>query len=139
MANIQITPYLFFSGTASAAIEFYCKALGAEVDDLRRYGDLPDLSPENRERVMHATLRVGGAKLMISDVTVERGPASTQSNVDVLLDFEDPEAMARAFDALAEGGEVGAALHDTFWGARFGMLRDRYNINWMFHHTLTAS
>jgi uncharacterized glyoxalase superfamily protein PhnB len=32
-----------------------------------------------------------------------------------------------------EGASVGMPLQDTFWGARFGMLCDKYGINWMLN------
>ena len=41
--------------------------------------------------------------------------------------------MAKAFEALAAGGNVTSALRDTFWGAKFGMLTDAYGVSWMFH------
>ena len=58
-------------------------------------------------------------------------PAET--NTHVSLDFDDVADMERKFDALAAGGTVTVALHDTFWGARFGMLTDAFGIRWMFN------
>lgn len=131
----NLTPYLFFDGTAEKAIRLYERALGAETEALQRYGDRPSPAegcrPEHEQRVMHASLRLGKAPLMISDLPSERSQPSG-SNVQVCLDFDEVDEMTRKFEALAETGNVVMALHDAFWGARFGMLVDEFGIHWMF-------
>jgi PhnB protein len=69
---------------------------------------------------------------MISD-TMRHMPLSAGNNVHVTLDFVDVDDMAKKFDALSVGGKVTMALNDTFWGARFGMLVDKFGIQWMFN------
>lgn len=135
MANKKVIPYLFFSGTAEAAIEHYTRTLGAESEGVMRFADMPgeqhDRAPEDLQRVMHATIRIGATQLMISDVPHDRA-ASTTSNVELALEFDDPEDLARRFEALAVGGTVGCAIHDAFWGGKFGALTDKFGIRWMF-------
>jgi len=136
MSIKQATPYLSFNGTAEAAIELYTRALGAEAQaGVMRYADMPaetgTCAPEDRQRIMHACLRLGEASLMLSDVPSEQ-PAMTHGNMSVCLEFDDVEEMARKFDALAAGGAVLMNVHDAFWGAKFGMLSDKFGIVWMF-------
>jgi PhnB protein len=130
------TPYLFFNGTAQAAIHLYERALEARTEALMHYEGSPDtgmrLEPGDADRVMHAVLHVGDARLMISDAPTTT-PAATESNVDVCLEFDDPEELGRKFRSLAEGGRVVQDVHDAFWGAKFGMLVDVYGIHWMFN------
>jgi PhnB protein len=133
----SLNPYLNFGGNAGEAIKLYERALGAKVENLQHFGDVPgmDIPPEAKQRVMHALLLIGGGTLMISD-----GPPGmsipSESNAHVALHFDDPAEMDAKFDALAKGGKVTMPLQDTFWGARFGMLVDAYNIHWMFNAEL---
>ena len=65
------TPYLFFNGNAAQALALYERTLGAKVEGLQRYGDAPDVvqcAELDKERVMHAFVRIGEATLMVSDV-----------------------------------------------------------------------
>ncbi len=80
---------------------------------------------------MHAMLRIDRAQVMVSDRTSKQEP-SAGSNVHVVLDFTDPVEMARRFDALASTGTVHMAIHDAFWGDKFGALQDKYGVHWMF-------
>lgn len=130
----QINPYLNFSGSASQAVALYQKALGAEVVTLQRFGEVPGMSvkPEDKDRVMHAELRLGGGVIMISDGPPGM-PIPNDSNTHVSLQYENPNEMAGHFEALAAGGQVTMPLQDTFWGAKFGMLTDRFRIRWMFN------
>jgi PhnB protein len=140
MAITQLNPYLNFDGTAAKAIALYERALGAKVENVQRFKDVPGepSKPENADRVMHALLRIGAGVLMISDAPPGM-PPTLGSNVHVCLDFDDSADMAKRFDALAAGGQVAMPLQDTFWGARFGMLTDAYGIRWMFNCTLRKS
>ena len=67
---MQVQPYLFFDGRAEEAIEFYKKAVGAEVGMLMRWKDSPEKSmctPSNENKVMHASLKIGNTRVMASD------------------------------------------------------------------------
>ena len=134
MAIKKLNPYLNFSGTAEKAIKLYESALGAKVENVMRFGDVPDpkIKPEDKNRVMHAVLRIGEGVVMLSD-TMPGMPTPAGNNVQVTLDFDDVQDMTRRFAALAEGGKVTMPLADTFWGAKFGMLTDAHGISWMFN------
>jgi PhnB protein len=134
MSIKQLNPYLMFNGTAAEAIRHYERALGAKAEHVLHVGDVPGMSaaPENKDRVMHAILRIGPGVLMMSD-DQPGVQVPTETNTHVSLDFDDVADMERKFDALAAGGTVTVALQDTFWGARFGMLTDAFGIRWMFN------
>lgn len=135
MSIQNVVPYLYFSGNAEQAIHTYEQALGARTEFLTRYSEAPAdtqmCAPVDGNRVMHACLAVGSQRLMMSD-----GPTSmaapTSANMGVFLDFDDAQEMERRFNALAASGQVTMGVHDTFWGARFGMLTDAFGIHWMF-------
>ena len=134
MANLTLNPYLAFNGTAEKAIKLYETALGAKTEGPMRFGEVPGMkiSPENKNRIMHARLQIGDGVLMVSDAMPDQ-PVKTDGNAHVCLHFDDAQDMARRFEALAAGGQVTQALHDTFWGATFGMLKDAYGVSWMFN------
>ncbi|KYF65792.1 VOC family protein [Sorangium cellulosum] len=135
MSIKSLNPYLLFDGTADKAIKFYESALGAKSDGPpMRFGDIPgdNPAPEHKDRIMHATMRVGGGVIMISD-TMPGMPTPAEGNTEVCLHFDDAADMARVFDALAEGGKVTMPLQDTFWGAKFGSLTDAFGTRWMFN------
>lgn len=132
MAIRQLNPYLNFDGTASKAIALYEKALGAKVENVQRFGDMPGSTPESKDRVLHAVLKLGAGTVMLSD-TMPGMPFTAEGNQHVCLDFDDPNDLAARFDALAAGGKITMPLQDTFWGAKFGMLTDAYGVRWMFN------
>lgn len=126
------TPYLILNGKADEAVEFYRSALGASVEALMRFGDMDGSCPvARRQRVMHCALRVGGALLMLSDGPGE-GELPPTGGVQVALDFESPDELRRAFDALAAGGKVIEPVIQAPWGL-FAALHDRFNVGWMFN------
>ena len=138
MAITGVNPYLNFDGTAAQAIALYERALGAKTEMIMRYGEAEGMPvpPEHRNLVMHATLDIGGSKVMVSDAQ-PGAQVSSSTAVHVAVHFTgDLDDVGRKFDALAEGGEVTMPLTDTFWGARFGTITDAFGIRWMFNAEL---
>ena len=134
MKSTVIQPYLIFGGRCQKALEFYKKALGAQVDLLMLHKDSPEppppgmLKPGFENKVMHTTFRVGGSTLMASDGC---GEETSFTGFSLSLAVPTEAEADRAFAALAEGGQVKMPLAKTFWSQRFGMLTDRFGIGWM--------
>jgi PhnB protein len=130
---MPIQPYLFFNGRCDEAIEFYQKALGAEVMMLMRFKQAPDQSmvrPDTGEKVMHAQLRIGDAIVLMSDGMCT-GEQQKFEGFSLTLSASSAEEVDRAFNALAEGGEVRMPLDKTFFSPRFGMLTDKFGVGWI--------
>ena len=128
----QIQPYLFFDGRCDEALEFYRRALGAEVTMLMRFKDSPDqqmVTPGTEQKVMHASFRVGGTELMASDGQCA-GRASFQGFALSIAVPTEAEADQR-FAALGDGGQVQMPMTQTFFSPRFGMVADRFGVSWM--------
>lgn len=90
-------------------------------------------APEDKSKIMHAELAAGAMVIMGADSNrIEAG--QSKDKVHLSLSFESAEQQEKAFQVLAEGGQVTMPLQDTFWGARFGMLVDQFGINWMFNY-----
>ena len=136
MSITNLNPYINFNGDADKAIKLYEKALGAKAENVMRWGEMPpgegDVKPEHKNRVMHALLHVGGGDIMVADTLPDR-PAKLGDNAQVALAFDDVADMKKKFDALSAGGQVTMPIQDTFWGAKFGMLKDQFGVQWLFN------
>jgi PhnB protein len=134
---MQVQPYLFFDGRCEEALDFYRRALGAEVEMLMRFKDSPApaqpgmVPPGAEDKVMHASFRVGEARLMASDGHCQ-GKPNFQGFALSLTAADDAEAQRR-FTALAEGGQVQMPLTKTFFASSFGMVADRFGVTWMVY------
>jgi PhnB protein len=93
---------------------------------------MPNLPPGAEQRVMHARLS-GGALLLMASDTMPGMPLQVGSNVWLNVNCESLEEIERLFATLGAGGTPVMPLQDTIWGARFGMLRDRFGVQWMFN------
>ena len=130
-----VQPYLFFDGRCEEAVDFYRKALGAEVTALMRYKDCPDtpppgtVAPGSENKVMHASLRIGDTTVMASDGRCQGQPSFQGFSLSVTVPNE-AEAH-RVFGALADHGKVSMPLTKTFFSPRFGMVSDRFGVGWM--------
>jgi PhnB protein len=111
----HVQPYLFFEGRCQEALEFYRKALGAEVTALMRYKDSPDqtmVQPGSEDKVMHASFQIGETPVMASDGRCG-GQPSFQGFALSLTAPTEAEAD-RLFGAIADGGQVIMPLTTTF-------------------------
>lgn len=132
---MKIEPYLFFDGRCEEAIEFYQQALGAKVEFLMRNSESPEppppgmLPPGSEDKIMHASLHIGGALVMVSDGMC--GGQTSFKGFSLSLDCADADAAREAFAALADGGQVTMPLGKTFWAPLFGMVTDRFGVGWM--------
>lgn len=133
--NHVVQPYLFFNGSCEQAVEFYRKALGAQVDMMLRFKDSPEPMPPGRlpagfeNKIMHCSFRVGETTIMASDGCSEG--KMTFDGFSLSITVPTVADADRVFAALAEGGKVEMPLGKTFWSPRFGMLEDRFGIGWM--------
>jgi PhnB protein len=132
--NGLINPYLFFEGRCEEAIEFYKKALGAEVQLLMRFKDCPvppppGLPPGNESKIMHARLRIGQNTVLVSDGRCSGKPVFQGFFLSISVSTE--AEVDEIFGALADGGHAHMPLEKTFFSPRFGMVMDRFGMGWM--------
>lgn len=132
---MKIDPYLFFNGRCEEAIEFYKKALGATVEFMMRNSESPEppppgmLPPGSEQKIMHASVHIGGALVMMSDGMCDGNTAF--KGFSLSLDCPDADSAREAFAALAVGGQISVPLGKTFWAPLFGMVNDRFGVGWM--------
>lgn len=129
---MHVEPYLSFEGRCEEALEFYKKAVGAEVTMLMRFGEAPDrsmMSPGSENKVMHAAAKIGDLVVMFSDAN-NTGKPNFQG-ISLAITANDDADAKRVFDALAAGGQVRLPLTKTFFASSFGMLADKFGVGWM--------
>ena len=131
-----IVPYLNFNGNAAEALAFYSKALNGAVLFQQTFGESPMDSPADmKDKIMHASFKAGDLTLMVSDCMPGQS-LTAGTNVSLSLNFTDIASIEKTFTALSEGATITMPLQDTFWGARFGMLTDKFGFHWMFNHDI---
>ena len=133
-----VQSYLFFNGHCEKAIEFYRKALGAEVKMMMRFKENPEPMTEGcgpggagipGDNIMHACFRIGETEVMASDGMGTGQPEFKGFSLS-LTASSDAEAN-RLFNALADGGKVEMPIMKTFYASSFGMVVDRFGVSWM--------
>jgi len=128
----EIVPYLNFDGNCREAMTFYKKCLAAELY-LLPFSEAPfDSPPDAKDKIMHASLTKERTLLMASDtmpgMNVQQG-----NNFSLNITCESLPEIESLFAALGEKGEVTMPLQETFWAARFGVLKDQFGISWIFN------
>src|SRR5262245_6949023 len=126
-----LTPYLNFHGCCEAALNFYVQAFGGRITELKRFSEAPQMKHPEGDDVMHARFEAEGVRLMASDGHKDAAKGTSRFGLSVELD--DNAELDRIFNKMSEGGQVTMPLERQFWGARFGMLTDKFGVDWMFN------
>lgn len=132
---MKIEPYLHFNGQAEDALAFYRQALGATVERTMRFSESPDPIPDgmlasgHEDKIVHASFLVGGARVMLSDGGCMTG--QTFGGFSLSLQLPTESAARGAFEALRKEGRVDMPIGPTFWSPCFGMVTDRFGVQWM--------
>ena len=129
-----INSYLTFSGNCREAMTFYKECLGGELI-LQTVGESPmaDRMPAKmKECILHSTLTKGSLVLMGSDMVCEDGLLKGNS-VSLMLNCSSEEEIKTCFEKLSAGGKKDHPLEDSFWGALFGDLTDKFGNHWLLH------
>jgi PhnB protein len=131
-----LNPYLNFSGNTEEAFLFYKSVFGGEFVTLQRFKDTPeaDRVPDSaKDKIMHVSLPIGtGNVLMGTDALEEMGhPCKPGNNFQLSISVDKEQEADEIFNALSAGGKITVPIEKAFWGAYFGMLTDRFGIQWM--------
>lgn len=131
-----VNAYLTFQGNCEAAFNFYKSLFGGDFTFIGRFKDMPSEKPipeEDREKIMHLTLPVGGDTLLMGcDVAAGFGVNNVVgNNISLSLNTGSKTEADRLYNGLSAGGKVTMPMNQTFWGSYFGMCTDKYGISWM--------
>ncbi len=132
--------YLNFKGNCEEAFLFYKSVFGGEFNYIGRFGDMPasddyKVADSDKDKIMHVSLPIGTSILMGSDTGGAWAPTFIEgNNFSVSVSAESKTEADKIFKALAENGRITMPLENTFWGDYFGMLTDKFGINWMMSY-----
>jgi PhnB protein len=136
----KMNPYLNFKNNCEEAFEHYRSVFGGDFLMLMRMGEtdmgmpVPDSA---KNLIMHIALPIGDNVLMGSDAPDDMCPEPMKfgNNFSVAISADSREEADRLYAALSEGGNQAVPMQVMFWGAYWGMLTDRFGINWMIDHS----
>jgi PhnB protein len=130
----QINSYLTFSGNCREAMEFYKGCLGGELF-FQTIGESPlaDKMPaQMKDSILHSTLTNGALVIMASDMVGDDGLLKGNA-VSLMLNCSSEDEIRTFYRALSTGGKATHAIENSFWGALFGDLEDKYGNHWLLH------
>jgi PhnB protein len=138
MKTTNIT--LAFNGNAEEAFNFYKSVFGGQFIHVQRMSDIPgdhshQMAPGEANRILHMALPIGSAVLSGMDVPVKMPASVFGTNFMVQAETESEAETDKIYNGLAEGGRISIALGHQFWGSYFGMLTDKFGIQWMVSYT----
>ncbi len=138
-----LTPYLSFAGNTREAFAFYEQALGAKIEAMLRYADMPPMpsanapaegcgegGPPSGDGIAHACLQLPGGPMLFAGDTPPGLPYDGVKGVMLALQYPTIDEAHGAFAALSQGGKVTMPLAPSFWSKTFGMLTDRFGVSW---------
>nr|MBS0037653.1 VOC family protein [Saprospiraceae bacterium] len=136
-----VNVYLNFNGNCEKAFNFYQSVLGGEFTYKGKFGEMPPqegmppLADADKDKIMHISLPISKETVLMGSDTLEAfGPKSVVgNNFSISINTDSTQEADRLFKKLSEGGKVIMAMEKTFWGAYFGMLTDKFEINWMIN------
>jgi len=128
----QLIPYLSFDGNCEAAFNFYKECLNGEIIRLQRYEDSPmQVAEDYKKRILHLAFKFEDCEIMAADSI--QGFNVVGNNISLSINIDNLERAEKYFNNLAQDGKIIMPFGDTFWGAKFGMIIDKFSINWMIN------
>jgi len=131
----QLNPYVRFNDAkCREAMTFYKECLGGGELTFQTVGESPmakDMPKETHNRIMHASFKKGGIEFFASDMM--RDKAVVGDNIALALNCKNKKEIENFFEKLSKGGEVFMPLEKAFWGGLFGIVTDKFGIEWMLN------
>lgn len=120
-------------------MNFYKSVFGGELNFMTAKGTPmeKEMPADKLDLVMHSTLTKGSWTLIGSDMMRDR--AIIGDHVGIMLECDSEEELNSAFKMLSEGGEVFMPPELAFWGAVFGVVTDKYGVEWMLNYQKTPA
>ncbi|WP_113662724.1 VOC family protein [Pedobacter nanyangensis] len=141
-----INPYLNFNGNTEEVFNFYKAVFGGDFPFLMRFNQEPPeandqegcmdqgIPEEEGNGIMHIALPIGKSMLMGTDVPSTMPQVTAGTNISLCVSVDSRADADRIFAALGAGGTVQMPMADMFWGDYYGMLTDKYQIQWMISY-----
>ncbi len=127
----KLNPYLSFRDNARQAMEFYKTVFGGKLTlaTFKEYHASQD--PSEDDMIMHAMLEADNGILLMGADTPKSMELHSGSNISISLSGGDHAELTAYFEKLAAGGMITQPLEKAPWGDSFGMVVDKFGINWL--------
>lgn len=132
----NILSYLTFNGNCKEAMHFYKECLGGELY-FQTVGESPasaQMPKTMKDCILHSSLTNGNVVIMATDMAPQN-EFIKGNNLSLMIDCESESEIKKLYGALSAGGRSAHPLQDTFWGAIFGGLTDKYGNHWLLNYT----
>jgi PhnB protein len=138
-AMAKVNVYLNFMGNTEEAFNFYKSAFGGEFSMFQRFIDTPhgaQMPAADQQKIMHVSLPIGGGTMIMATDTLESmGQSLTMgNNFSIAIEPDSLEEGTKIFNALAAGGNISMPIEKMFWGAYYGMVTDKFGVQWMLNY-----
>ena len=134
----KLNCYLNFQDNAEQAFNFYKSVFGGEFAGIMRFKEVAEfpgkekLSETDLNKIMHIALPIGDNMLMATDMLESQGQKlKTGNDVTLSVHPDSKEEADRLYNELSAGGKAHMPMADMFWGDYWGMLTDKFGVNWM--------
>ena len=127
----RLNPYLSFRDNAREAMEFYQGVFGGKLDMTTFKEFEASQDPSEDDKIMHAMLEAPNGMVLMGADTPMAGEYTPGTTVSVSLSGDDETELRGYYDKLKEGGTEVMPMEKAPWGDSFGMLKDRYGIDWL--------
>ncbi len=127
----RLNPYLSFKDNAREAMQFYHGVFGGKLvmNTFKEYHMSQD--PKEDNKIMHAQLDTDSGMTLMAADTPESMEFRDSSNGSMSLSGENEQELKEYFNRLSQGGMVTLPLERAPWGDMFGMVTDKFGVNWM--------
>jgi PhnB protein len=135
----RLNPYLNFRDNTRDAMTFYQTVFGGELNISTFAEFQASEDPAEADKVMHSQLDApNGMTLMAADTpnSMEFKPGN---NYSVSLSGDDEAELKGYWDKLNDEATVTMPLEKAPWGDSFGMLIDRFGVQWLVNIAGTAA
>ena len=138
-SHLQPIPYLAFDGNCAEAMKFYEQVLGGKITTMMSGNDSPFKDPMIEafgDRILNAQLELPGGVFLYGGDCPPGMPFQGSHGFSITLNFDTIEEAEENFNKMAEGGTVTMPFSPTFWAEKFGMLQDKFGVNWIINGNL---
>jgi PhnB protein len=139
LPTVGINPYLTFPGNCEEAFNFYRSVFGGNFPYIGRFNEMPPQEgqppmPESEgSKIMHISLHIGKHSILMGSDSSEAFGHATNigNNFSISINATSEAEADKLYNGLSAGGQTTMPMSKTFWGSYFGMLTDKFGIQWM--------
>lgn len=101
--------------------------------NLKEYHASQDPSEDNK--IMHSMLQADNGVTFMAADTPNSMEYRAGTNISMSLSGDNAAELSSYFDKLSAGGTIRMPLAKAPWGDTFGMLTDKFGVDWMVNIT----